>query len=334
MVRHPLPLPPSMVFGLPCSSGGPGTKASYFRMESGEQNRKLTFSGLLRVNSESETGSPMEDQPSGYVLPEGKVMPNTVFVGGIDIRIDHHEIKDFFSKFGAVKEVKIITDRTGVSKGYGFVSFYDDIDVQKILDSQISFHGKKLKLGPAIRKQSTCTHLQPRTVMLSTPAPQYQSMWNTPVTDAYVQPTPMFSPIAPYVQTCPYPNSPVMLQQIPMTYQQPGYFQVAPQWAGGDQRSYVFPQAFNWNFTGNDLETACCEMLQADYTISEQNASLGSTSPQKKIDRSIQTAVSCLFSGDGRFQKPFFQDDFLKNRRVHQFKRRSMFRSTLEKSGV
>lgn len=29
----------------------------------------------------------MEDQPSGYVLPEGKLVPNTVFVGGIDIRV-------------------------------------------------------------------------------------------------------------------------------------------------------------------------------------------------------------------------------------------------------
>ncbi|XP_040208889.1 deleted in azoospermia-like [Rana temporaria] len=281
----------------------------------------------------SDAGCPMEDQPSGYVLPEGKLVPNTVFVGGIDIRIDQHEIKDFFSKFGSVKEVKIITDRAGVSKGYGFVSFYDDIDVQNIVDTQVSFHGKRLKLGPAIRKQSTCAHIQPRTVVLSTQAPQYQNMWSTPVTDAYVQPTPMFSPMASYIQACPYPNSQVMLQQLPLAYQQPGYFQVAPQWAGGDQRSYVLPQALTWNYTGNDFETACGEVLQADYTIPEQNA-LVSTSPQKKIDRSIQTAVSCLFSGDGRFHKPFFQDNFMKERRVPSFRRRSMFRPTMEKSGM
>ncbi|KAM5156919.1 deleted in azoospermia-like isoform 2-T2 [Mantella aurantiaca] len=281
----------------------------------------------------SDTGSPVEDQSSGYVLPEGKLVPNTVFVGGIDIRIDHHEIKDYFSKFGTVKEVKIITDRSGVSKGYGFVSYYDDIDVQNIVDSQISFHGKKLKLGPAIRKQSTCAHVLPRTVVLSTQTPQYQSMWNTPVTDAYVQPTPMFNPITPYFQACPYPSSPVMLQQMPMTYQQPGYFQMTPQWHG-DQRSYVLPQALTLNYAGNDLETPCGEMMQADYSIPEQNISLASTSPQKKIDRSIQTSVSCLFSGDGRFQRPFYQDDFLKDRRVHQFKRRAMFKSTVDKSGL
>uniref|UniRef100_A0A452IAE0 RRM domain-containing protein n=1 Tax=Gopherus agassizii TaxID=38772 RepID=A0A452IAE0_9SAUR len=49
----------------------------------------------------------------GYVLPEGKIMPNTVFVGGIDIRMDETEIRSFFARYGTVKEVKIITDRTG-----------------------------------------------------------------------------------------------------------------------------------------------------------------------------------------------------------------------------
>ncbi|KAM9294318.1 deleted in azoospermia-like [Gastrophryne carolinensis] len=176
----------------------------------------------------SVTRSQEEDQPSGYVLPEGKLMPNTIFVGGIDLRIDQHEIKDFFSKYGAVKNVKIITDASGVSKGYGFVSFYDDVEVQKIVDSPISFHGKRLKLGPAIRKQSTCAHIQPRTLVLNSPTPQYPSVWTTPMTDSFVQPMPMFSPVTHYLQTCPYPNSPVMLQQYPLQYQQPGYAQMPP----------------------------------------------------------------------------------------------------------
>nr|2XS2_A Chain A, DELETED IN AZOOSPERMIA-LIKE [Mus musculus] len=101
-------------------------------------------------------------------LPEGKIMPNTVFVGGIDVRMDETEIRSFFARYGSVKEVKIITDRTGVSKGYGFVSFYNDVDVQKIVESQINFHGKKLKLGPAIRKQNLSTyHVQPRPLIFN-----------------------------------------------------------------------------------------------------------------------------------------------------------------------
>jgi RNA recognition motif-containing protein len=32
--------------------------------------------------------------------------------------MDETEIRSFFARYGSVKEVKIITDRTGVSKGY------------------------------------------------------------------------------------------------------------------------------------------------------------------------------------------------------------------------
>ncbi|XP_063778238.1 deleted in azoospermia-like isoform X1 [Pseudophryne corroboree] len=259
---------------------------------------------------------PEEDQPNhGYVLPEGKIMPNTVFVGGIDIRMDEIEIKEFFSKFGAVKEVKIITDRTGISKGYGFVSFYDDVDVQKIVDSHISFHGKKLKLGPAIRKQ-VCSYAPPRPVVLSAPAPQYPSIYpNIPTSDPYLQHTPLFSPITQYVQAYPYcNNAPVMFQHIPLAYQQPGYYQVSPQWPNGDQRSYISPQAFtSWNYHGSEIEVASNDLFPPDFNSHDQNASHISTSPQKKVDRSIQTIVSCLLNGDGRLQRNFFsQEDYLK----------------------
>ncbi|MEE6516292.1 hypothetical protein FKM82_025624 [Ascaphus truei] len=118
------------------------------------------------VPGDDETPSSVATN-QGYVLPEGKIMVNTVFVGGIDIRMDEIEIRDFFARFGTVKEVKIITDRTGVSKGYGFVSFYDYIDVRKIVESQNIFHAKKLKLGPAIRKRQNETHFS------TTSAPKY-----------------------------------------------------------------------------------------------------------------------------------------------------------------
>ncbi|XP_075683348.1 deleted in azoospermia-like isoform X2 [Rhinoderma darwinii] len=257
---------------------------------------------------------PEEDQPAnqGYVLPEGKIMPNTVFVGGIDVRMDDFEIKDFFSKFGAVKEVKIITDRTGVSKGYGFVSYYDDVDVQKIVDSQISFHGKKLKLGPAIRKQNACTYVQPRPVLISNSPSSYPNMWNAPVPEPFVQHPPVFSPMTQYVQTCPYSSSaPVLYQQIPLGCQQTGYYQVPPpppppqpHWPNGDQRSFLCPQAFTWNYHGNETETASSEIFSPETYIQDQNVSPVSTSPQK-------------------------------DRRVHQFRRsRPVFKPTFDKAGV
>ncbi|OWK05960.1 DAZL, partial [Cervus elaphus hippelaphus] len=154
------------------------------------------------ISREASTQSSSATTSQGYVLPEGKIMPNTVFVGGIDVRMDETEIRSFFARYGSVKEVKIITDRTGVSKGYGFVSFYNDVDVQKIVE--------------------------------------FQSVWSNPNTETYMQPPTMMNPITQYVQAYPpYPSSPV---QVITGYQLPVYnYQMPPQWPAGEQRSYVIP---------------------------------------------------------------------------------------------
>ncbi|KAM3913940.1 LOW QUALITY PROTEIN: deleted in azoospermia-like-A [Leptodactylus fuscus] len=186
-----------------------------------------------------------------YLLPK-VIKLYRVFVGGIDGRMDEYEIREYFSR-GAVQEVKIITDGAGPSKGYGFVSHHGEIDVDKIIDSQMSFHGKKLKLGPTIRKHSVCNHIQARPVVISNPAAQYPNTWTAPVSDSYVHHPPVYSPVTQYVQTCPYSNStPILYPQIAVRCQQPGYYQVPPQWPNGDQRSFVFPQDFTWNYHGSE----------------------------------------------------------------------------------
>ncbi|XP_031516948.1 deleted in azoospermia protein 3-like isoform X1 [Papio anubis] len=194
---------------------------------------------------ETSTQSSSAAVSQGYVLPEGRIMPNTVFVGGIDDRMDATEIKSFFGRYGSVKEVKIITDRTGVSKGYGFVSFFNDVDVQKIVESQIHIQGKKLKLGPAIRKQNLCAyHVQPRRLVFNPPPPpQFQNVWSNPNAETYLQPRVTLNPITQYVQAYPaYPHSPC---QVITGYQVPVYYyQIPPQWPIGETRSYAVPLAY------------------------------------------------------------------------------------------
>ncbi|MBZ3874408.1 Protein boule-like, partial [Sciurus carolinensis] len=63
----------------------------------------------------------------------GTVIPNRIFVGGIDFKTNENDLRKFFSQYGSVKEVKIVNDRAGVSKGYGFVTFETQEDAQKIL---------------------------------------------------------------------------------------------------------------------------------------------------------------------------------------------------------
>ncbi|XP_069814806.1 deleted in azoospermia-like isoform X2 [Dendropsophus ebraccatus] len=271
-------------------------------------------------SSRSQSPNEEEQQPNqGYVFPEGRIIPNTLFVGGIDVNMDEIEIKELFSKYGPVKDVKIIADRSGASKGYGFVSYYDVVDVQKIIDSQISFHGKRLKLGPAIRKNNLCTYAQQRHVVIRTPAPQYSNVWSVPLSEPYVQNTPVFSPVSPYVQACPYSSSsPVLYQQVPFGCQQPGCY-----------------QGMTWNCF-NDAEMASSEIVPPETYNQEQNVPSASTSPLKKVDRGIQTILSCLLNGDGRLQRAIVsQDDYFKDRRVHHFRRsRSVFKSSVDKNDV
>ncbi|KAM5187344.1 deleted in azoospermia-like [Callospermophilus lateralis] len=275
------------------------------------------------ISREASTQSSSATTSQGYVLPEGKIMPNTVFVGGIDVRMDETEIRSFFARYGSVKEVKIITDRTGVSKGYGFVSFYNDVDVQKIVESQINFHGKKLKLGPAIRKQNLCAyHVQPRPLIFNPPPPpQFQSVWSNPNTETYMQPPTMMNPITQYVQAYPpYPSSPV---QVITGYQLPVYnYQMPPQWPAGEQRSYVIPPAYTAvNYHCNEVDPGA-EVLPNECSVHEATPSSGNGPQKKSVDRSIQTVVSCLFNPENRLRNSLVtQDDYFKDKRVHHFRR-------------
>ncbi|KAG8004520.1 Gamma-crystallin B [Nibea albiflora] len=87
----------------------------------------------------------------------GAVIPNRIFVGGIDYRVNESDLRHVFSQHGTVKEVKIVTDRTGLSKGYGFVTFETQDDALRILRDAngVCFKDKKLSIGQAVRRQQS-----------------------------------------------------------------------------------------------------------------------------------------------------------------------------------
>ncbi|XP_048242725.1 protein boule-like isoform X9 [Haliotis rufescens] len=103
------------------------------------------------------SGTPL----SGNHAPKfGTVIPNRIFVGGIAANVSsattEAELKQFFTAYGAVKDTKIIADRAGVSKGYGFVTFENQEDAERIIKKEadnLVFKDRKLNIGPAIRKQ-------------------------------------------------------------------------------------------------------------------------------------------------------------------------------------
>ncbi|XP_070968632.1 deleted in azoospermia-like [Oncorhynchus clarkii lewisi] len=175
--------------------------------------------------------------------------PNTLFVGGIDMKVDENEIRDFFARFGAVKEVKIITYRGGICKGYGFVYFNEDVDIQTIVDQQISFKGRKLKLGPAIMKErssrSMPSHLVGQVPWMS-PSQYLYCTCCSPMGVGVAQPPPVLNGGNPYIQPYSYNGlQGVMMPQMPMSYSQTAYaYQYAsPHWTG-EQRTRLVNQNF------------------------------------------------------------------------------------------
>ncbi|XP_065896546.1 protein boule-like isoform X2 [Dysidea avara] len=87
-------------------------------------------------------------------LPQGVEIPNRVFVGGLAYNTTELELKNFFNQFGHVKDSKIITDRQGVSRGYGFVTFSTVEEAVKVQEQgYLYYNEKKLNVSKAIRKQ-------------------------------------------------------------------------------------------------------------------------------------------------------------------------------------
>lgn len=104
----------------------------------------------------SPVTTPSSTPLSGHTPKYGTVIPSRIFVGGIAANTTDAELKQYFAAYGAVKDTKIITDRAGVSKGYGFVTFESQEDADRIIKKEsdnLIFKDRKLNIGPAVRKQ-------------------------------------------------------------------------------------------------------------------------------------------------------------------------------------
>jgi len=76
---------------------------------------------------------------------------NSVYVGNIAWGTTEQQIGDTFANFGDVTAVKIKTDDTGRSRGFGFVDFSDGSVVPVVITQMNGYtlNGRKLKVGHA-----------------------------------------------------------------------------------------------------------------------------------------------------------------------------------------
>ena len=88
---------------------------------------------------------------------QGEVVNNRIYVGGLGDCIGERDLFHFFSKFGPVQHVGIITTG-GFTKGYGFVTFHSSEVVGRILTNpdkeNLVLKGRKLFVGAARQRAS------------------------------------------------------------------------------------------------------------------------------------------------------------------------------------
>ena len=79
-------------------------------------------------------------------------MATRLYIGGLPYSTTQDELREAFSKAGAVTNTSIITDKmTGRSRGFGFVEMENDSDAQKAIEmwNGQDFGGRRLTVNEA-----------------------------------------------------------------------------------------------------------------------------------------------------------------------------------------
>ncbi|WOK98260.1 hypothetical protein Cni_G06970 [Canna indica] len=78
-----------------------------------------------------------------------------VFVKNLEKSVDSKALHETFSAFGTILSCKIVTDTSGLSKGYGFVQFHQEESAQSAIEklNGTLMNNKKVYVRPFIRKQ-------------------------------------------------------------------------------------------------------------------------------------------------------------------------------------
>ncbi len=83
-------------------------------------------------------------------------MSKKLFVGGLSWNTTEDDLRESFSKFGEIEDVKILFDRdTGKSRGFGFITFNEDESADNAISEMngSELDGRTIKVDNAIEKK-------------------------------------------------------------------------------------------------------------------------------------------------------------------------------------
>ena len=82
---------------------------------------------------------------------------NKIYVGNLLSSVTQSDIETEFSKYGALEDIQLITDRmTGESKGFAFLTFEKQVAAETALEMNgKSFSGRNLVVNMAKEKTKT-----------------------------------------------------------------------------------------------------------------------------------------------------------------------------------
>ncbi|GIX94641.1 protein boule-like [Caerostris extrusa] len=121
------------------------------------------------------------------------------------------DLRNLFSKFGTVKATKVLFDESGISRGYGFVTFETEDDADKVLKQAERFilKDRKLNIGPAPRNQALEPNTVPNAIIWPVQTPSRASTEFSRESVYYPQTHwPLMWPQLYLQQQCPYPFIP------------------------------------------------------------------------------------------------------------------------------
>ncbi|KAF5741413.1 putative glycine-rich RNA-binding protein [Tripterygium wilfordii] len=93
------------------------------------------------------------------------VTNSKLFVAGLSWSVDEKSLKDAFSSFGEVSEVKIIYDKdSGRSRGFGFVHYSDEEEAKRAKDAMDgkALLGRPLRISFALERVRGAPVVVPR----------------------------------------------------------------------------------------------------------------------------------------------------------------------------